>query len=335
MIDTPSKQTAVLAYQALGPDEILSAIESEGWPCDGRLFALNSYENRVYQVGLEDGGFIVAKFYRPERWSDAAIAEEHQLAGELADIEIPVVAPLANPASRTLLQRGPYRFALFPYRGGRPPNLEDPSHLEQLGRFLARAHRVGATRKFEARPELNVETFGIEARRFLLTHGWIPSDLVAAYESLTEYLLDKIAAKFDALAPVRRLRLHGDCHPGNILWTDEGPHIVDLDDARSGPAVQDLWMFLSGDRADQSSQLHHLLEGYSQFNEFDARELLLIEPLRTLRLMHYYAWLARRWSDPAFPRAFPWFGTQRAWEEHVLHLREQAALLNEEPLRWD
>lgn len=328
------EEGALTPYAQLGPEAVLAAVESAGYTCDGRLLALNSYENRVYQVGLDDAPALVAKFYRPGRWSDAQILEEHGYTVDLAQREIPVVAPIADAHGRTLLHHGPFRFALYPRRGGRAPDLEDPAQLEQLGRFLARIHAYGALRPFEHRPQIDIEHFGVESYRFLLEHGFIPRELETAYRTLAEDLIVRMRACFERAGPVPRLRLHGDCHPGNILWTDDGPHIVDFDDARMGPAVQDLWMFLSGDRTFMTARLADLLEGYTQFHDFDPRELNLVEALRTLRMLHYAAWIARRWGDPAFPRAFPWFAGGRYWEEHILALREQAALMDEPPLVW-
>lgn len=325
----------VTAFRELTPDTFLDAIESTGRWCDGRFLALNSYENRVYQIGIEEDVPIIAKFYRPQRWSDAAILEEHAFTLTLAGEEIPVIAPLANDQGETLHRHGPFRFALYPRRGGHPPELDNPEHLEQLGRFVARIHNLGELKPFEHRPTLDIDSFGHRPRRYLLDSGLIPEHLLEAYEGLSRDLLVQIEAIFDSGEPPRPLRLHGDCHPGNILWTDDGPHIVDFDDARMGPAIQDLWMFLSGDRPYMTARLADLLEGYTQFRDFDPAELRLIEPLRTLRMIHYAAWLARRWDDPAFPLAFPWFNTLQYWEDHVLSLREQAALLNERPLVWD
>lgn len=323
-----------LAYQQLQPPQLLDAVESQGFLCDGRLLALNSFENRVYQVGLEDHDPVIAKFYRPERWSDAAIQEEHDFTMELVDAEVSVVPPLRNAAGHTLCRHGPFRFALFPRVGGRAPMLDDPANLEQLGRFLGRLHAVGAAGRFVERPELTIDSYGASSRRFILEQGFIPAELTEAYESLTEDLLQRIQWCFERAGKVRAIRTHTDFHIGNILWGDTGPCVVDLDDARTAPAVQDIWMLISGDRADQTSSLHAILDGYTQFMDFDARELNLIEALRTLRLMHYYAWIARRWTDPAFPHVFSWFNTQRCWEDHILMLREQAANMDEEPLRW-
>jgi len=323
-------------YEGLTPDAVLDALQSIGLRGDGRLLTLNSYENRVFQVGLEDDSYVVAKFYRPERWSDAQILEDHAFSLELSQREIPVVAPLEINGA-TLHHFADSRFAAFPRRGGRAPELEDDKVLEWIGRFLGRIHAVGATRAFKVRPALNVETFGREPRNWLLASGMIPEDLKDSWLTTIDLALRTVENHFQ-IRETRLLRLHGDCHAGNILWTEGGnttqggPHFVDLDDARTGPAVQDLWMLLAGDRAGATKQLRALLEGYEQFHTFDREELGLIEPLRTLRLIHYSAWLARRWEDPAFPAAFPWFGTQRYWQDRILELREQTSNMDEAPL---
>jgi Ser/Thr protein kinase RdoA (MazF antagonist) len=318
-------------YASLTPDAVLDALESALIRGDGRLLALNSYENRVYQVYVEEGPPVVAKFYRPARWTDAQIAEEHAFALELAAREIPMVAPLAL-GGRTLHESGGFRFAVYPRRGGRMPELDDPATLEWIGRFIGRIHAVGATRPFAARPALDPASFGVEPRDWLLEHGFVPPDLLPAWRSVVDLALDGVRRCYDRAGDVRAIRLHGDCHSGNILWTDAGPHFVDLDDSRMGPAMQDLWMLLSGDRAAMTKALSDVLAGYEDFAEFDRRELALVEALRTLRLIHYSAWLARRWDDPAFPAAFPWFNTQRYWQDRILELREQVALMDEPPL---
>lgn len=330
MIDTDASQ----AYQELQPDQVLDAVETQGFLCDGRLLALNSFENRVYQVGLEDHDPVIAKFYRPGRWSDAAIQEEHDFAMELVDAEVSVVPPLRSGAGQTLFSHGPFRFALFPRVGGRAPMLDDPRNLEQLGRFLGRLHGVGAAGRFEHRPALTIDDYGARSCRYLLEEGFIPAELREAYESLAKDVLQRVEWCFERAGAVDMIRTHTDFHIGNILWTDTGFCVVDLDDARTAPAVQDIWMLISGDRADRTRGLHAILDGYTLFRELDPRELHLVEALRTLRLMHYYAWIARRWTDPAFPRVFSWFNTQRCWEDHILTLREQAANMDEEPLRW-
>ena len=316
-------------YAALTPQLVLDACEQAGFRGDGRLLALNSYENRVYQVWLEEGAPIVVKFYRPGRWSDAQIEEEHAFARELAAAEIPVVAPLASGT------HADFRLAVYPRRGGRTPELEDKRTLEWIGRFIGRIHAVGTTRGFKSRETLDLQSFGHEPRRFLLASNFIPADLRAAWEAATEQALALVAHCYARAGELKMIRLHGDCHAGNILWTDDGPHFVDLDDARMGPAVQDLWMLLSGDRAAMTRELRDVLAGYEQFMPFERRELNLIEALRTLRLIHYSAWIARRWDDPAFPAAFPWFNTQRYWQDRILELREQIALMQEEPLDVD
>ncbi len=322
----------LVSFSRLDPDCVLDALESIGLYSDGRLLALNSYENRVYQVGMEQGPPVVVKFYRPGRWSDGAILEEHAFVQELVEREIPVVPALSPAGQGTLHHFNGFRFAVFPKHGGRAPELDDSATLEWMGRFIGRIHAVGALQPFVQRPALNIVTFGEEPRDYLLAHDFLPADLAAAYRSVVQQALDGVRRCFDRAGDVRQLRLHGDCHCGNVLWTDAGPHFVDFDDSRMGPAIQDLWMLLSGERTDMVRQLSDLLAGYEDFFEFDQRELHLIEALRTLRLIHYAAWLARRWDDPAFPAAFPWFNTQRYWQDRILELREQVALMDEPPL---
>ena len=314
-------------YAALTPEVVLDALSALGLRPDGRLLGLNSYENRVYQVWLEDNSAVVAKFYRPGRWSDAQIDEEHAFARELAEREVPVVAPSHS------LNHQDFRVAVYPRRGGRSPELDNPKTLEWIGRFIARIHAVGATEKFKHRETLNQKTFGHEQRAWLLEHDFIPPDLLDAWKAVTEQALSLVDGAFRF--SYKSIRLHGDCHPGNILWTDDGPHFVDLDDARMGPPIQDLWMLLSGDRAAMTRQMSDVLRGYRDFMELDRRELQMIEPLRTLRLLNYSAWVARRWDDPAFPAAFPWFNTQRYWQDRILELREQIALMTEPPIEID
>ena len=331
-------------YAALTPDVVMEALAGIGLHGDGRLTALSSYENRVYLVHLEDAHAghekVVAKFYRPERWSEAQILEEHAFAGELAGAEVPVVAPLVLEGA-TLHHFGGFAFSVSPWRGGRAPELDDFEVLEWVGRFLARIHTVGAARPFAQRPALDVQAFATEPHDWLLVHRMIPLDVQGAWmEACTQAI--SLIATHDHLTSGNglrdsRIRLHGDCHPGNILWTPTdrpggGPHFVDLDDARMGPAVQDLWMLLSGDRRQRTVQLSGLLDGYEQFRAFDRRELALIEPLRTLRLIHYSAWLARRWNDPIFPVNFPWFGSSDYWRGQVDTLHEQIEAMQEEPL---
>jgi len=326
-----SLRESTLAYQNLRPEDILSAVEELGFRCDGRMLALNSYENRVYQVGLEDAAPLVAKFYRPGRWSDDAILEEHDFALELSESDIPVLPPL-EINEETLFDHGPFRFALYKCHGGRAPDLDNLDLLKQLGRLIARIHNIGRLHAFEYRPTLDMQSFGIESCNYLLDNNFIPRDIHDSYVSVCENLFSEIEACYARAGNVPYLRLHGDFHPGNVLVQEQTLHIVDLDDARTGPAVQDLWMFMSGNKEEQAPQLEALLEGYSEFANFDAIELNLVEALRTLRIMHYAAWLARRWEDPAFKTAFPWFNSQRYWDEHVLSLREQFALLQEPPL---
>lgn len=326
----------VSSFAGLNPDCVLDAMYSAGFQCDGRLLALNSYENRVYQMGMEEGAPVVAKFYRPQRWSDQAILEEHAFVNALSQQEIPVVPALIDAGGNSLHNYLGYRFSVFARQGGRAPELDRPDTLEWLGRFIGRIHAIGALQPFIHRPGLNIDTFGYQPVKFLLAHDFIPADLRAAYQAATTMLLEGVARCFDWAGEVLSIRLHGDCHMGNVLWTDSGehpgPHFVDFDDSRMGPAIQDLWMLLSGTRSEMSSQLCDILAGYEDFYTFEPRQLHLIEALRSLRLLHYSAWLAQRWDDPAFKQAFPWFNTQRYWQDRILELREQIALMDEPPL---
>jgi Ser/Thr protein kinase RdoA (MazF antagonist) len=311
-------------YEALSPDLVLDAVEVAGFATDGRLLALASYENRVYQVGIEDGTPLVAKFYRPARWSDAAIAEEHAFALELAAAELPVVAPLVID-DETLFEHAGFRYALYPRRGGRAPELESADHLAWMGRLLARIHGIGARSPFRSRGAIDTNTFIRDAARAVLASGLLPDRLESIYGERTDAIARRIDARFAALEPIARIRLHGDCHGGNVLWTDSGPHFVDLDDARTGPAVQDLWMLAPSPRA-----LDALLEGYADFRDFDYRELALVEPLRLMRQIHWAGWVAARWHDPAFPRAFGYVGEPRWWEQHLNDLAEALGRLQDD-----
>ena len=322
-------------YADLTPHAVLDALALAGLHGDGRLLQLNSYENRVVQVALEDGRVVVAKFYRPARWSDAQILEEHAFARELAEAEVPVVAPMVFEPARcdaalqllgeppTLARTGTLRFAVGPRRAGRPPELDDPETLAWIGRFLGRMHAVGARRPFEHRRRIDAATLGNAARDWLLAHDVVTPAERDAWAAASRHAVDLAAARLASIDGLTLLRLHGDCHPGNVLWTPEGPHFVDLDDAATGPAVQDLWMLLPGDLAASRAALASLLEGYETFRPFDRRELALIEALRTLRMVHHSAWLAQRWDDPAFPAAFPWFGAASYWSQQITQLREQ------------
>jgi Ser/Thr protein kinase RdoA (MazF antagonist) len=332
-MENPSFDPPALShpFARLDPLCVLEALESVGLYGDGRLLALNSYENRVYRVGREDGAPVVVKFYRPGRWSDAAILEEHGFVDELAALEIPAVPALAL-GGRTLNEFAGFRFAVFPSRGGRAPELGDARALEWIGRFIGRIHAAGARTAYAHRPALDIDSFGRVPRAWLLEHGFIPPELRATWTSVVDQALEGVARCYQRAGELPLLRLHGDCHVGNVLWTDDGPHFVDFDDSRMGPAVQDLWMLLSGERQEMVRQMGDVLAGYEDFCEFDPRQLYLVEALRTLRLIHYSAWLAMRWDDPAFPAAFPWFNTQRYWQDRILELREQVALMDEPPL---
>lgn len=308
-------------YAGLSPERVLDAIDSTGQLSDGRLLALNSYENRVYQAGLEHGGFLVAKFYRAGRWSDAAILEEHAFALELAEAELPVVAPMIIDG-RTLFEHHGFRFALYPRRGGRAPQLESPGHCEWMGRLLARLHQVGSRMRFAHRDAIGIPVF-IDAPADAVRHsGLLPDFLETAYDGAVAAVRAGVEAVFERIQPNQGLRLHGDCHAGNILWTDEGPHIVDLDDARSGPAIQDVWMLAQDDAA-----MRALLEGYAQFRDLDPAELALVPALRAMRQVHHAGWIAQRWPDPAFPAAFPYAAEARWWQEHIGDLQHAAEAL--------
>ncbi|MBT8150714.1 MAG: serine/threonine protein kinase [Gammaproteobacteria bacterium] len=317
-------------YEALTPDTVIDAVESAGFLSDARILALNSYENRVYQVGLEEGAPLIAKFYRPGRWSDEQILEEHQFTAHLHELDIPVVAPMVVD-QRTLHEHAGFRFTLYPRQGGRAPELDNLDHLEQLGQFIGRIHQAGQGFPFKYRIALTVQGYGHNSVAYLLENDFISADLRVPYEAVTHdilALLDEVE-----LDRYTNISLHGDCHVGNVLWRDDRPHFVDFDDALTGPAIQDLWMMLSGETDNRQIQLASILEGYDMFARFDGRELALVESLRALRLLHYNAWLARRWDDPAFPRAFTWFNTQRYWSEHILELKETLSALYELPLR--
>ena len=317
-------------FSGLTPEVVLDAAAAFGLEPDGRLFALNSYENRVYQLGAARGP-LVLKFYRPARWSDAQISEEHLFTQELAAAELPVAAPIVI-AGETLLRYRDFRLAAFPWMSGRTPELDAPEARQILGRTLARMHQVGARCDFGVRPRIGVERFGWQARAQVLASELLPAALRERYSSVSGALLERVTAAFANAAGTREIRIHGDCHLGNLLWNERGPVFVDLDDCAMGVRVQDLWMLLSGPPAEQQRQWGELLEGYGQFADFDFLELTLIEPLRALRMLHHAAWVVHRWSDPAFPRAFPWAAEPRYWEGYLLDLLEQIAAIDDPPI---
>ena len=337
--DEPGADGKPQPFASLGPDEVLTALEAVGVRCDGRLQALNSFENRVYLVGLEDGSSCVSKFYRPGRWRSEQILEEHRFARELVQAEIPVVAPESLPDGSTLAHVGGFRFAVYPRQGGRIPELDNvihgPAMRDRIGQFIARIHNVGARTPFADRPEINAQTYGHEPVAIIRDSGMLPAELASSWLAIAGQCVAQVAERFNQAGRLTTLRLHGDCHLGNLLWTDDGPHFVDLDDCRTGVAMQDLWMIADAGtaRAEQftsaSSELEELLAGYEKMRELDRREVLLVEPLRTLRMIHYCAWLVQRWDDPAFQLAFPWFNTSRYWQDQVLYLREQSGNLQD------
>ncbi len=331
----------ILDYSKLDPDTVINAVESKGFLSDARVLALNSYENRVYQIGIEDDSPLIAKFYRPGRWTDEQILEEHVFSHELHELDIPAIPPLYLPdhsapesvsEQQSLFTYNGYRFALYLRRGGRAPELTDMDQLYWLGKLMGRIHAIGKTKNFQYRPTLSIDSFINRPCAYILEHDFMPALFMQPYKAIVADILRHVEANYQQFPP-ELIRLHGDCHPGNILWTDNGPHFVDFDDSRSGPAIQDLWMLLSGERHEQEKQLREILEGYEEFCDFDRIELNLIESLRSMRIIHYAGWLAKRWNDPAFPRAFPWFNSEQFWGEHILQLKEQLAILQEPPLQ--
>ncbi len=324
--------SSIQDYAKLDPDSIINAVESRGYLSDARILALNSYENRVYQVGIEDDVPLIAKFYRPKRWSEQQILEEHHFSKELYDLDIPAVPPLYSDTQQSLFNHQGYRFSLYTRHGGRAPELTDMDHLYWLGKLMGRIHAIGKKQNFQYRPTLSIESFIHKPVAYILENNFIPALFKESYQAIVADILKHVESKYQQFPP-ELIRLHGDCHAGNILWTDKGPHFVDFDDSRNGPAIQDLWMLLSGERHEQEMQLREILEGYQEFCEFKLSELNLIEALRSMRIIHYAGWLAKRWDDPAFPRAFPWFNTESFWGEHILQLKEQLAILQEPPLQ--
>lgn len=319
-------------FSVLTPDFVMDAVETQGFVCDGRILVLNSYENRVYQIGIEDQQPIIAKFYRPARWSKEQILEEHQFCYELEDAELPVITPLKNSQQKSLFEYSDFCFSLYPRKGGHAPELDNLDHLGVVGRNLGRIHLIGARQPYTDRPTINIEHFGYDSVA-LIKEKFIPAHLQEAYSTLSEDLLARMQIILDEQGALRHIRVHGDCHIGNMLWRDDSLHFIDFDDTRMAPAIQDIWMLLSGDNSQQQIQLMEILDGYHEFADFPLSELRLVEVLRTLRMFYFSAWLARRWDDPAFPQGFPWFNTTQYWEQHVLDLRAQLAELYESPLQ--
>jgi Ser/Thr protein kinase RdoA (MazF antagonist) len=328
---THNNNNTIHNYSQLDPDTIINAVESKGFLSDARILALNSYENRVYQVGIEDSVPLIAKFYRPDRWSDQQILEEHHFSYELSQLEIPAIAPIYLQQHSLFNYQG-YRFSLYQRRGGRAPELTDLDQLYRLGQLMGRIHNVSKTKQFSYRPELSIDSFINQPFAYIIEHQFMPALFIESYQAIVHDILQHVTTYYQQVNP-QLIRLHGDCHSGNILWTNKGPHFVDFDDSRTGPAIQDLWMLLSGERHEQEQQLREVLEGYEEFCDFNPAELNLIESLRSMRIIHYAGWLAKRWDDPAFPRAFPWFNTETFWGEHILQLKEQLAILQEPALQ--
>lgn len=316
-------------FSSLTPDLIIDGLESVGFSVDSGLLALNSYENRVYQFHDENMERYVTKFYRPQRWSDEQLREEHTFGFELDSAEIPVIAPLKIAGESLFTFKG-YQFAVYPCRGGRIFEVDNLDQLEWMGRFVGRMHAVGAQKPFIHRPTFNTNEMLFEAREIIASAGYVPQTLHTSFFTILDLVIKEAQQQYK---PSNAIRLHGDCHAGNILWREgEGPHFVDLDDCRSGPAIQDLWMMLSGDRQQQLLQLDTILSGYEEFFTFENQQLNLIESLRTMRVVNYMAWLCKRWSDPAFPRNFPWFQEEKYWEQQILMLKEQMSALQQPPL---
>ncbi len=324
--------TDIQDYAKLNPDTIINAVESRGYLSDARILALNSYENRVYQVGIEDEQPLIAKFYRPNRWSEQQILEEHDFSRELYELDIPAIPPLYSDTQQSLFNYQGYRFSLYKRHGGRAPELTDMNHLYWIGKLMGRIHAIGKKQTFQHRPTLSIDSFITKPVAYILDNNFIPNLFKDSYKAIVSDILKQVESKYQQFPPAL-IRLHGDCHPGNILGTDKGPHFVDFEDSRNGPAIQDLWMLLSGERNEQEMQLREILEGYQEFCDFKLSELNLLEALRSMRIIHYAGWLAKRWDDPAFPRAFPWFNTESFWGEHILQLKEQLAILQEPPLQ--
>ena len=313
-------------FARLSPDEVLAAAERLGIECDGRLFALNSYENRVYQIGSASHGTLVLKFYRPGRWSDAQILEEHAFTEELAAADLPVAAP-QRFGDATLHRHEGLRYAVFPRLAARAVEIDAQDSLQLIGRTLGRMHAIGAKAPFRHRVTLSSERLGWQARDALLSSPLLEQTMADKYAEASAALLEAVDEAIERIGPVGRIRLHGDCHLGNILWREQGPVFVDLDDCMMGPRIQDLWMFLSGTPDEREGQWNELASGYRQFHAIDEWERDLVEPLRALRMVHHAAWIAARWEDPAFPRAFPWFTSPRFWQEHLSDLWQQLAEL--------
>lgn len=319
------------AFFALTPERVLDAVEVGGRRATGYAFALNSFENRVYEVELEDGERLVAKFYRPDRWSREAIADEHAFLAELHAEELPVVPPIDLGGGETLGtvgdDSGGILYACFPKVRGRPPEDLDEAQLRRIGRLIARLHLVGGRRAAAARPRLTVDYYGTASLRLLLESDFIPDSLRPRYAGIAERVIGECEAAFLRFPDLETLRIHGDCHLGNLLWGKDGPFFLDFDDFLAGPAVQDLWLIAPGLDDEARRQRLALVEGYEEMRAFDRRTLALVEPLRALRILRYAAWIAQRYRDPAFQRAFPDFEEPNYWLREIRALQDQSLRL--------
>lgn len=319
----------------LTPDRVLAAVEASGLRCTGRCSALNSFENRVYEVELDTdepprnpiARRRVAKFYRPGRWTREQILEEHEFLAELVEAEIPAIAPLAFADGQTLHETAGIFYSVFPKVGGRAPDEFTQDQLRRVGRLLGRIHNVGAAHPARHRIQLTPETYGRANLEYLLSHGFVPPEYRSRYERAVTGILRVIDPWFREIAPEAVIRVHGDCHPGNLLWNEQGPFFLDFDDMVRAPAAQDIWLLVPGRDTESLRDRDALLEGYEEMRHFDRAMLRLIEPLRALRFIHYTAWIARRWQDPAFPLAFPEFGSHQYWASETDDLEQQMRII--------
>ena len=322
-------------FLELTPERILDAVEEFGVRATGRVLQLNSMENRVYEVEIEveddqvetrHDRFRVAKFYRPQRWSKEQILDEHAFLLDLVERDIPVIAPIQNENGDTLKTIADIHCALFPKSGGRIPQEFTDEELERMGRLIARLHFVGAARPATARIQLSPQTYGIENLEKIISLGFLPNEYFNTYSNLVKTLSQTISPWFDG---IEMLRIHGDLHLANILWDDAGPKLVDFDDMLVGPPIQDLWLIVPGRDEESRRQFRVMINAYQELRAFDRKSLRLVEPLRALRMIHFSAWIAKRWEDPAFKRIFPGFGSNAYWSEQIGDLQDQLSVIRE------